>query len=886
MDFAFRGIGMSAYSQTGYDGSGYTCLLANAVDSGANYVELGSISVINLDTGEISDRRGLGGYSQTTGFASVEHAIVEAEAWGLTVFLKPQISALNPESGEYTGSESGNLLDANLVISNPAAFFAGYKTWIVQWAELAEQSNVPLFSVGNEMLAATKPEYLLYWEDIIASVRQVYSGKLTYAALCDVSYPSNNEVGQIQFWDELDYVGVDVYPDFPTGTSTPTVDQLDTEWSSQGWRQYLSDIAATTNKQLIFTETGCASFAGAANRSLYTDAMIAQPLTQRDDATQEHWYESFLNTWGGSNSPVWLSGTFFWNNDPPQIPGLYDVTGYTIYDKAAGVIVASAYGGVNYLAVNQNSFSGSSYDDRIMLYGNAYSAGHPDSVHDPAVTRSQTFISTVTIYLNGSITNGIVPAVHFYINGADMGPQELSHTPSAWIDPTGLVSSDVVPFSFQVESLTINQIKVAIDSPVTAGSQVYIDRVDINGTSLVNTDVIYQPLSGGEVCYQLPHGSLYNGGYVLIDPTAYNSTLSSQPGAEDNPVIVDGCGGFDTLFVLGEPHSYSIRSDSAGHTSLDSHGLFQNAELSNISVIEFADGSQLAGGHWSTSGESDVPVGNDLVLTFDTLIKKGPGTIALHSGSVLGRIVESYDVATSTNLMFSGSTVTINPADDLVEGNHYFVTVTDGSITDLAGTGVAVASMYDFTTAGEASHSLSGLLIFWKTGAAMSGVSSALASTSSFDSTFDSMITGNDGRYQHLDMPQGAYALTSAKTFGSAENNSVRANDALAVLKIALGMNPNADGSAVSPYQYLAADFNKDGQVNAADALNILKMAVKLDTAPAKEWLFVPESVGSETMSRTNVVWSDNPIPFTLNIDKELHLIGIVKGDVTGSWVG
>jgi len=62
-------------------------------------------------------------------------------------------------------------------------------------------------------------------------------------------------------------------------------------------------------------------------------------------------------------------------------------------------------------------------------------------------------------------------------------------------------------------------------------------------------------------------------------------------------------------------------------------------------------------------------------------------------------------------------------------------------------------------------------------------------------------------------------------------------------------------------------------------------MAVKLSSAPEKEWLFVPESVESETMSITNVVWPDNPIPVTLNADQELDLIGIVKGDVNGSWV-
>ena len=156
---------------------------------------------------------------------------------------------------------------------------------------------------------------------------------------------------------------------------------------------------------------------------------------------------------------------------------------------------------------------------------------------------------------------------------------------------------------------------------------------------------------------------------------------------------------------------------------------------------------------------------------------------------------------------------------------------------------------------------------------------------SPFSITSDRMITGMDALYQHPDMADGTYALTSAKVSGSAESNAVNVLDALAALKIAVGLNPNTDGSAVSPYQYLAADVNKDGQIKAADALNILKMAVKLSTAPAREWLFVPESIGSETMSRTNVIWPDNPVPITLDTDQELNLIGIVTGDVNGSWL-
>ncbi len=148
----------------------------------------------------------------------------------------------------------------------------------------------------------------------------------------------------------------------------------------------------------------------------------------------------------------------------------------------------------------------------------------------------------------------------------------------------------------------------------------------------------------------------------------------------------------------------------------------------------------------------------------------------------------------------------------------------------------------------------------------------------------ESMTTGSDGLYEHLDMPEGTYALISSKVSGTTESNAITAQDALAALKMAVGMNPNGDGSDVLPYQFLAADVNKDGLVKATDALNILKMAVGLPSAPANEWLFVPESVGCESMTRTHVEWPGNPLPVTLDMDQELPLIGIVKGDVDGSW--
>ena len=112
-------------------------------------------------------------------------------------------------------------------------------------------------------------------------------------------------------------------------------------------------------------------------------------------------------------------------------------------------------------------------------------------------------------------------------------------------------------------------------------------------------------------------------------------------------------------------------------------------------------------------------------------------------------------------------------------------------------------------------------------------------------------------------------------------------------------MNPNADPDGngpltalpVSPYQIMAADvFGTDGKVTSADALAILRMAVKLPSAPAAEWMFVEETrdfwdevSGKFTLDRNHASW-DHSISANPQGDLIVNLVGVLKGDVNGSW--
>ena len=220
--------------------------------------------------------------------------------------------------------------------------------------------------------------------------------------------------------------------------------------------------------------------------------------------------------------------------------------------------------------------------------------------------------------------------------------------------------------------------------------------------------------------------------------------------------------------------------------------------------------------------------------------------------------------------------------------SSYLVSVksTDGALTFTKELTINVIDVL------ETGFNFSGTVKFWKDSSkVVTGVNYDLIadSTSAAHGTVDS-----GGLFSHDSIAQGTYALTATKSTSASDTAVTRAitsADALSALKLAVGINPNADSSAVSPYQYLAADANKDHRVTSADALAILKMAVKYTGGYTDfEWLMVPDSVGSLSMSRTSVNlpsgMTTSSSALTLDQNKAVHLVGIVLGDVNGSWAG
>jgi hypothetical protein len=160
-----------------------------------------------------------------------------ARARGLRVMLIPHIAYWGSPwlwrgDIDFTSAEEWN------------RFFTDYEHWITGLAAVAQQERADLFCVGLEYSHAQKFDER--WRAIIAAVRRVYAGRLTYGA-------NWNEVRNVTFWDALDYIGVLAY--FPlTEATNPSAAEIAHGWNP--WLQELETLSRRCGKRVVFTEIG------------------------------------------------------------------------------------------------------------------------------------------------------------------------------------------------------------------------------------------------------------------------------------------------------------------------------------------------------------------------------------------------------------------------------------------------------------------------------------------------------------------------------------------------------------------------------------------------------------------------------------------------------
>ncbi|MEM7104936.1 MAG: hypothetical protein AAF502_17500 [Bacteroidota bacterium] len=219
--------------------------------------------------------------------------IKSVRAAGFKVFFKPHVWLLSPSEGKWRS----DIFPANEL--GWQTWQESYRNFILRYAKVAERAKVEMFCVGMEFwrLSVEKPEF---WIKLIEDVREVYSGKITYAANW------YHEYEEIKFWDQLDFIGVQAY--FPlANTTNPSLREI-----SKGWSKHVRTLESLSKKwdrKILFTEMGYKSTTNSAITPWEWSQNLSDSDRQYSPETQAKCYQAFFNkVWGKD----WFDGVHIW----------------------------------------------------------------------------------------------------------------------------------------------------------------------------------------------------------------------------------------------------------------------------------------------------------------------------------------------------------------------------------------------------------------------------------------------------------------------------------------------------------------------------------------------------------------------------------------------
>lgn len=239
----------------------------------------------------------------------IRSAVARSRALGLKVCLKPVVNCADGTWRAHIGFFDDD------VPGEPtwSQWFASYQDYIVHHAALAEELGADLFCIGCEMVRADAQ--VTHWRTLVAAVRAVYSGPVTYNA-------DKYQEDRLTWWDAVDVISSSGY--YPSG-----------EWEAQLDR--IEAVVADHGKPFVFLEAGCPSRVGSPGRP--NDwSLQGEP----SEAAQAAYLEEMLTA--GRRRP-WVGGFMLWDW-PARLYAPEDAvtdTDYCVFAKAGAVVVAAHY---------------------------------------------------------------------------------------------------------------------------------------------------------------------------------------------------------------------------------------------------------------------------------------------------------------------------------------------------------------------------------------------------------------------------------------------------------------------------------------------------------------------------------------------------------------
>jgi hypothetical protein len=283
-DIEIRGVNLAHLHRgdVGYGSDACRQQLDDLQSLGSNWVAINPFAYM----GDINTPSLRFGGDRSMGLEGQKRTIADSHARGIKVMIKPHIW-----SGQF-GREGKMPID--IAMTSEAdwdAWFDQYGQYILAYAKFAQESGADALCIGCELQGTSKQTER--WKKLIAEVRKVYTGYLTYAAAFE-------EWRQIEFWPELDVVGINAYWKLADSESASD-DEI-----RAGWQRVFDDLEPFANrigKGICFTELGYSTSTRAAMEPW------SWTVEREDPQLQERLFRIALEE---TAKRPFIKGVFFW----------------------------------------------------------------------------------------------------------------------------------------------------------------------------------------------------------------------------------------------------------------------------------------------------------------------------------------------------------------------------------------------------------------------------------------------------------------------------------------------------------------------------------------------------------------------------------------------
>ena len=481
--------------------------------------------------------------------------------------------------------------------------------------------------------------------------------------------------------------------------------------------------------------------------------------------------------------------------------------------------------------------------------------------------------SSVSTSLNAVNNEATLIINGVFSNGADDGTVRLTFTNQ--LDEADIFLPTLTSLSLNSAQQTVSLKPLRLDAVVRNsdpyGQPVIEGTAEIGETLTVNTESVTDGDGLGEFSYQWMRDAAAisgaNSASYLVSADDGDAVLSVQVSYTDQLGTVESLTSDNTSTVVS-PHEYA---DNFTITSSFGSSVYEGT----LSGAEDGSGNQIS----FTINQIDHQIRTVYVALQPATGQTTDFWDNFWSNKIGGEPADQFALGTFKSV--DGGPVTVSytlNADSVVEENETFTFSVYENNMDFA-LGRKAIKAFEFSVLDDDATLTFLSELYDRSGEAISGFQLSVSS----GSATETYVTSGAGSFDWSSAPGATVEFASATAYSNS-SKAVTSADALDALKLSVGLPPS--NGTPTAYDYIAADFNRDGKITSSDALDILKYAVGLEVERDAEWVFVRADKDLSGVSKNSVEYDTSILIENITSDATIGLTGILIGDVNDSYSG